>query len=149
MKKNETARYLASLTNQLLNNYEEKNARLAIKVRLTGSEFKCLCLFGSAEAMNNTEIAHRMKLSPARLTRIIDGIVKKGFMTKDYDSKDWRSVSIRLSRKGKLLLQKSEGLNESFYYNILNEIKIPQQQSLVHAMEKITSASNKWVEKVK
>lgn len=149
MNKNKASRYLASLTIQLLNSYEEKNARLAIKARLTGSEFKCLCLFGSTEVMSNTEIANRMNLSPARLTRIIDGIVKKGFMTKDYDTKDWRSVSIRLSRKGKLLLLKSDKVNENLFYNILSDIKISQQQSLVYAMEKITSASKKWLEEVK
>ena len=149
MNKNETSRYLASLTTQLISSYEEKNSRLAIKAGLTGSEFKCLSLFGSAKVMNNTEIANRMNLSPARLTRIIDGIVKKGFMTKDYDTKDWRSVSIKLSRKGKLFVQKSDKLNEGLYFKILSEIKVTQHQSLVFAMEKISSSSKEWLEKVK
>ena len=149
MNKNETARYLASLTSQLINSYEEKNIRLGIKAGLTGSEFKCLSHFGSTKVMSNTEIANRMNLSPARLTRIIDGIVKKGFMTKEYATKDWRSVNIRLSRKGKSFIQKSEKLNEDFYLRILSDIKIVQQQSLVYAMEKISSSSKEWLEKAK
>ena len=149
MNKKETARYLASLSSQLINSYEEKNMRLGIKAGLTGSEFKCLGQFGSVKVMTNTEIANRMNLSPARLTRIIDGIVKKGFMTKEYDSKDWRAVNIRLSRKGKSFIQKSERLNEDLYFKILSEINVLQQQSLVIAIEKISSSSKEWVEKVK
>lgn len=149
MNKHETARYLASLTFQLLTSYEEKNSRLALKAGLTGSEFKCLCLFGSAKVMSNSEIANRMNLSAARLTRIIDGIVKKGFMTKEYNTKDWRSVNIRLSRKGRLFIQKTDKLNEDLYYKILSDIKISQQQSLVHAMEKISLSSKDWLEKFK
>lgn len=149
MNKNETAKHLASLTIGLLNIHEEKNSRLAIKAGLTGSEFKCISIFGSAKAMSNTEIANRMNLSPARLTRIIDGIVKKGFMTKGYDAKDWRSVSIRLSGKGKSLVQKLDKLNEDLYRKILSDLKNSQQQSLVYSMEKISSASMEWLKKIK
>lgn len=149
MNKNETARYLASLTSQLINSYEEKNMRLGIKAGLTGSEFKCLSHFGSTKVMSNTEIANRMNLSPARLTRIIDGIVKKGFMNKGYDTKDWRSVSISLSRKGKSLVQKLDKLNEDLYNKILSDLKISQQKSLVYAMEKISASSKEWLEKIK
>ena len=70
-------------------------------------------------------------------------------MNKGYDTKDWRSVSISLSRKGKSLVQKLDKLNEDLYNKILSDLKISQQQSLVFAMEKISSSSKVWLEKIK
>ena len=150
MKKNDTAKYLANLTIRLLTSFENKNTNFAIKGGLTGSEFKCLCFFGAdKKVMSNSGIANEMNLSASRLTRIIDGLVKKGFMTREYDKKDWRSVNITLSRKGKSFIQKSDKLNEDLFYKILSEINISQQQSLVYAIEKICSSTEKWLVKGK
>jgi DNA-binding MarR family transcriptional regulator len=71
------ANQLADLTFKLLANCQEKEARLAEQYGLTQAEFRCLRLFGSKESSNNKAIAERMNLSPSRLTRIIDGLVKK------------------------------------------------------------------------
>ncbi len=77
METNSTASRLANLTFSLLANCQEKEVHLAELHGLTQAEFRCLRLFGTDESLNNKTIAERMNLSPSRLTRIIDGLVKK------------------------------------------------------------------------
>ena len=68
---------LADLTFSLLTTCQEKESRLAEQYGLTQAEFRCLRSFGTEENLNNKSIAERMNLSPSRLTRIIDRLVKK------------------------------------------------------------------------
>ncbi len=111
------------------------------------AEFKCLRLFGADESLNNTQIAKRMKLSPSRLTRIIDGLVTKGYMKREIDQSDRRNMIVILSRRGKILTNK---LNKAFvdiHYDILQDIDASQHESLITAMEHLHLAIEKWLQK--
>jgi len=149
MNESQTVKYLSSLTIRLLVSYEEKNTRLANERGLTEAEFRCLRLFGSDKGISNTKIAARMNLSPSRLTRIIDGLVEKGFMTRGDDRKDRRLLNITLSRKGKLFVHKLDKLNDALHHKILKEISVSQRKSVIVAMEKLYSATEKWLKKTK
>ncbi len=147
MRINQTADRLANLTFSLLARCQEKEAWLAEQHRLFQAELKCLRLFGPKESLNNTQISKRMNLSPSRLTRIIDGLVLKGYMKREVDQKDRRNMRVFLSRRGKLLTNK---LNQAFidiHYEILKDINVSQHQSLITAMEHFLVALEKWLQK--
>lgn len=147
MNKNKIIKPLASLTFQLVARYQEKNTRLANKIGLSEAEFRCLRLFGSDKRLNNTKIAKRMNLSASRSTRIVDGLVEKGYMFREIDRKDFRALSLTLSRKGKLV---NHNLGMSYVdisYRFLKNIKTSQRKPLMIAMEKLNSASERWLHK--
>jgi DNA-binding MarR family transcriptional regulator len=147
MNKNKTAKLLANITFHLLARYEEHNTRLANERGLTESEFKCFRLFGSDKGLSNQKIAARMNLSESRLTRIIDGLVAKGYMMRRFDQKDSRRLNITLSRKGKSLAHKLDKLNDDVHIKILNDIKISEHKALIGVMENLYSATEKWLKK--
>jgi len=149
MSKNDTAKLLAKITFQLLARYQEHNTRMANESGLTESEFRCLRLFGSDKGLSNQKIAARMNLSESRLTRIIDGLVAKRFMTREFDRKDWRRLNITLSRKGKSFAHKLDKLNDDIHFKILNDIKISQHKPLINVMENLYSATEQWLKKSK
>jgi DNA-binding MarR family transcriptional regulator len=147
MSKNQTAERLANLTFSLLAGCQEKEAWLAEQHGLFQAEFKCLRLFGTNEGLNNTEISERMNLSPSRLTRIIDGLVQKGYMQRAIDPSDRRNMIVTLSRRGKILTNK---LNRAFvdvHQEILQDINVSQHEPLITAMEHLHSAIEKWLQK--
>jgi len=149
MSTNKTAVRLADLTFSLLARCQEKEARLAEEHGLFQAEFKCLRLFGSDESLNNKKIAQRMNLSPSRLTRIIDGLEKKGYMQREINQKDRRNMRVSLSRRGKIFTNK---LNKAFidiHSEILQDIDISQHESLITAMEHLQLAIEKWLQKPK
>jgi len=147
MNTDQTAERLADLTFSLLARCQEKEAWLAEEHGLFQAELKCLRLFGSDESLNNKEIAKRMKLSPSRLTRIIDGLVRREYMKREIDPGDRRNMQVFLSRRGKILTNK---LNKAFveiHYEILQDIDVSQHESLINAMEHLSIAIEKWLHK--
>jgi len=147
MSKDQIAERLANLTFSLLAGCQEKEAWLAEQHGLFQAEFKCLRLFGSDESLNNTQISKRMNLSPSRLTRIIDGLVKKGYMQRSIDPNDRRNMIVTLSRRGKILTNK---LNRAFvevHEEILQDIDVSQHEPLINAMENLHLAIEKWLQK--
>ena len=131
----DTATRLADLTFTLLANCQEKENRLAEQYGLTQAEFRCLRLFGAEECLNNKHIAERMKLSPSRLTRIIDGLVKKG------------NMRVSLSERGKLLVKKLNQAYIDIHSEILQDIDDQQHKPLINAMTNLLSALEKWIAK--
>ncbi len=147
MSTNQTAERLADLTFTLLQRCQEKEARLAEEHGLFQAEFRCIRLFGSDESLNNTQISKRMKLSPSRLTRIIDCLEKKGYMKREIAQKDRRNMRIFLSRRGKILTNK---LNKAFidlHSEILQDIDVSQHEPLITAMEHLQLAIEKCLQK--
>ena len=147
MSTNQTAERLADLTFSLLARCQEKEAWLAEEHGLFQAELKCLRLFGSDETLNNKEIAKRMNLSPSRLTRIIDGLASRGYMTREIDQSDRRNMRVFLSRRGKILTNKLHKAFVEIHYEILEDIDASQHESLITAMEHLSSAIEKWLQK--
>ncbi len=147
MSTNQNAERLADLTFSLLQRCQEKEAWLAEEHGLFQAEFRCLRLFGSDETLNNKQLAKRMNLSPSRLTRIIDGLEKRGYMQREIAQKDRRNMRIFLSRRGKILTKK---LNKAFidlHSEILQDIDVSQHEPLITAMGHLQSSIEKWLKK--
>ncbi len=143
----QNAARLADLTFTLLANCQEKEDRLAEQYGLTQAEFRCLRLFGTDECLNNKHIAERMKLSPSRLTRIIDGLVKKEYIMREIDINDRRNMRVSLSEKGKLLVNKLNQAYINIHKEILEDIEDQQHKPLITAMTHLLSALEKWIAK--
>ena len=147
MSTNQTAERLADLTFSLLQRCQEKEVWLAEEHGLFQAEFRCLRLFGFDESLNNKEIAKRMNLSPSRLTRIIDGLASRGYMKREIDQSDRRNMRVFLSRRGKILTNKLHKAFVEIHYEILEDIDASQHESLITAMEHLSSAIEKWLQK--
>ncbi len=147
METNSTASRLANLTFSLLANCQEKEVHLAELHGLTQAEFRCLRLFGTDESLNNKTIAERMNLSPSRLTRIIDGLVKKRYIRRNIDSNDRRNMRVNLSAKGIALVQQLNKAYVDIHEEILMDIDPSQHEQLIVAMTHLLEALEKWLEK--
>lgn len=148
MKKQELhddAVQLAELTFNLLEGCHEKELRMAEKHGLTPAEFRCLRIFSLTEKSSNKEIAERMNLSPSRLSRVLDGLVQKGYMTRRIDAEDRRNMQVSLSKKG---VQVVENLNIDYtkiHEEILANIDQSQHKNLIRGMSQLLTALNQWM----
>ncbi|HKB85807.1 MAG TPA: MarR family transcriptional regulator [Ignavibacteriaceae bacterium] len=143
--KTENASKLADLTFKLLANCQEKEARLAESYGLTQSEFRCLRLFNKDDVLNNKQVAERMNLSPSRLTRIIDGLVVKGYIIRQIEPSDRRNMKVQLSKRGKVIVQKLNDAYVKIHKEILEDIDKNQHKPLINAMENLLVALQKWI----
>ena len=147
MREIQKAESLANITFNLLVRCQEKEARLAEAHKLLEAEFKCFRIMGSEENLNNNELAKRMRLSPGRITRIIDGLVEKGYMQRKIDQADRRNMKLSLSNKGRNLTKKLTSAYIQIHKEILQEIDVSQHKSLLTAMEQLHSAVERWLQK--
>ena len=144
---NKNAEMLANLTFNLLARCQEKEARLAEQNKLLEAELKCLRIMDLEESINNQDVADRMNLSPSRITRIIDGLVKKGYILREIDREDRRNMKISLTEKGVNLTNKINNAFVEIHKEILKEIDNSQHESLLTTMGNLQSAVEKWLQK--
>lgn len=149
MKKNKNAEMLANLTFNLLARCQEKESRLAKQHNLLEAEFKCLRLMSSEENPNNKEIAEKMNLSPSRITRIMDGLIKKGYMFREINNADRRNMVLSLSKRGKNLTTRLNNAFIEIHQDILNEIDEKQHAPLIIAVENLHLAIDRWLQRPK
>ncbi|GAB6281681.1 MAG: MarR family transcriptional regulator [Ignavibacterium sp.] len=140
-----TAEKLADLTFQLLASCQEKENRLARQYNLTDAEFRCLRSMTENEFLNNKEIAERMNLSPSRLTRIIDGLVKKGYVKREIQPNDRRNMQVYLSEKGIDFVKQLNRAYVNIHTQILSEIDKSQHKPLIEAMDNLLRSVNNWL----
>jgi DNA-binding MarR family transcriptional regulator len=150
MKTNELekdAGRLANLTFTLLATCQQKENLIAEQYGLTQAEFRCLKLFDKKEVINNKTIAKRMGLSASRLTRIIDGLVAKGYTEREINLTDRRNMDVQLSKKGKQLVQKLDHTYINIHKELLGDIENSQHKPLISAMTSLLNAMEKWLAK--
>jgi DNA-binding MarR family transcriptional regulator len=143
----QTAESLADLTHNLLTICQTKEEWVAAQRGLFQAEFKCLRIFGSDKSLTCKEIANRMNLSRSRITRIIDGLEKKGYMNREINLTDRRNMRITLSRKGKILTKRLDKEFIDIHFEILQDIDVSKHKSLITTMENLLTASEKWLQK--
>jgi len=140
-----SASNLADLTFKLLATCHEKEERIARQHNLTQAEFRCLRQINEIENINNKEIAERMNLSASRLTRIIDGLVEKGYVVREIEPNDRRNMRLYLSENGKEFTHKLDEAYIGIHSQILSDIDSGQHQPLISAMTGLLSAVEKWM----
>ncbi len=136
---------LAELTFKLLTNCQEKEVKLAEQYGLTQSEFRCLRLFTKESVINNKELAQAMGLSASRLTRIVDGLVKKKYVLREIDPSDRRNMKVSLSKKGNEIAIKLNKAYIEIHKQILQNIDNSDHPSLISGMKKLLSALENWI----
>ena len=142
-----TAKNLADLTFKLLASCHEKEERLAKSHNLTQAEFRCLKSIQEGEIINNREISSRLKLSASRLTRIIDGLVQKGYVVREIDPADRRNMRLSLSPRGVEFVRKMNENYVEIHKEILKNIEENQHRPLITAMTQLLTALEKWIAK--
>lgn len=137
---------LASLVFDLLANCQEKETRMAAVHGLTHSEFRCLRFLKDMPEATNKKLAEKMDLTPGRLTRILDGLARKKFMSRKPRVNDRRTVEIQLTSKGNALLERLEIDSIQAHKEILESMSIPHEE-LVGGMEVFLGSVKDWLNK--
>jgi len=60
------------------------------RFQLPDAEFRCLGMFGEERYLTAKSIAHRMNVVKSRVSKIIDGLLKKGLIQRIKDPEDSR-----------------------------------------------------------
>ncbi len=73
---------------------------LCAEADISPREMAALESLQSGERVSGNELSRRMDLSPSRGSRIIDRLIRKGFLLRETDPNDRRAVLLSLSSRG-------------------------------------------------
>ncbi len=82
----------------------ENDSRFISNLNISDSEYNFIKALIACKKMNSKSIANKMNLSPSRVSRIIDKMVKGGYLNRKSSEEDRRNISISLTNKGNNLL---------------------------------------------
>jgi len=84
-----------------------------------------------------TEAARLMSVSTAAMTGIINRLVRGGYLQRIYDSKDRRTIKVKLTAKGAELVKKINSQRRQMIVKIFSRITEPERQSYLMILTKI------------
>jgi DNA-binding MarR family transcriptional regulator len=139
-EKSRIAERMAELTIELLEQCQVKQERIADNLGLTVAEFKLLRVFRNDTMVTAGDLARRMQLSSSRLTRILDGLVRKEVVTREVAPDDRRVVQVRLTERGGHLQRELSSQYLQTHVDILELLPDGAGDSVIVAMEKLRDA---------
>ena len=90
--------------------------------RISDSEYNFFIAFASNDSFDSKLIAQKMNLSLSRVSRVVDKMVKNGYIERKIDLTDRRTICLNLTEKGILLSKEIENYRKKCEQIILENI---------------------------
>lgn len=131
-----------SLILRLRSNKLLEQEHMRIICNLSVAEYRGIMAQRNGQEMTCQEMAKVMELSPSRSSRVIENLVRKGYIIRKISRNDRRSVAVTLSRKGREVKEKirqnreqlEQDLQSSFSEDEIDAIKNSLRMLLDHFM---------------
>lgn len=76
-------------------------------------------------------LAEILRLDRSTVTRLVDGLEAQGFLIREQDSADRRSLKLALTEKGERFFRSTEETMEEFYASIIAKIPVGDRRALL------------------
>jgi DNA-binding MarR family transcriptional regulator len=101
---------------------QSTSKRMASSFGITGPQRLVLRIVGQFPDMSAKELAHILHLHPSTITGILQRLVRKGLLEREYDSADRRRVRLRVRRQARRFMSRSSGTVEAAVEAALKEV---------------------------
>jgi DNA-binding MarR family transcriptional regulator len=101
------------------------------KFDLPDAELRCLLLFGNERYLTSTGIAQKMNLVKSRISKIVDGLIKKDLIQSIKDPEDSRISLLSLTPAGQKKLDEIKRFLEQTHQRVLQQVAPEQRNTLL------------------
>ena len=115
---------------------DEKQIRTLCNVSL--AEYKAILEIKTTERITCNILSQKMGLSPSRGSRIIDGLVRKGYLLKTTNPEDRRSFVLSLSSKGAKIRKQIEQERNNCEKRIREKLSTKEFGLIKESLELVT-----------
>ncbi|UCD20057.1 MAG: winged helix-turn-helix transcriptional regulator [candidate division WOR-3 bacterium] len=126
-----------------------KDLFLVKKVGISYAEYNCLIQFNDADTIGMKELAARLDITPAGVTRIVSSLDERGIVERRIDRKDRREINVVLTRKGKRIVQDIHQASLDLHREIVKHINPKDCESIIQGIEQLTNAVAMWLDRHK
>ena len=138
------AEKLAQLTFLLARACESKEDYFTKLYNLTNAEFRCMRFLNSDCPYSVKEIAGMMGLTSGRITQIITGLEKKGYIVREIDKSDRRNIQVRLTESAKPYIKNVTEKHVELHGRVLENISKETRESVLYAIEELLKSLSSW-----
>jgi DNA-binding MarR family transcriptional regulator len=110
------------------------------RFNLPDAELRCLMLFGEERYLTPKGIAHKMNVVKSRITKIIDGLIRKDLIQRIKDPEDSRISLLSLTATGQSKLSDIKQFLNSVHAQVLMQIPSEQRKKLLLNLDLLKSS---------
>ena len=101
------------------------------RFKLPDAELRCLLLFGDERYLTAKSIAHRMNVVKSRVSKIIDGLIRKSLIQCVADPEDSRVKLLSLTSVGQKKINEIKSFMEDVHGQVLSQMAPDQRQTML------------------
>jgi DNA-binding MarR family transcriptional regulator len=110
------------------------------RFKLPDAELRCLMLFGEERYLTPKGIAYKMNVVKSRISKIIDGLIKKKLIQRIKDPEDSRISLLSLTDKGHDKINKVKAFLDDIHQKVLLEVPTEQRKNLMLNLDLLKSS---------
>jgi len=110
------------------------------RFQLPDAELRCLVLFNEARYLTATDIALKMNVVKSRVSKIVDGLLKKEFIHRIKDPEDSRISLLSLTPHGQQKLNDINTFLEDVHYQMLLQLKPEERKTVLANLNMLRSS---------
>lgn len=107
---------------------------------LPEAELRCLLLFRNERYLTAKTIAGRLNVAKSRVTKIVDGLLRKNLLDQTSDHEDLRVKLLRLTPGGEKLVMEVVSFRTELHDTVLHQFSTEQRSSLLNALSQLRRA---------
>ena len=107
---------------------------------LPDAELRCLLLFGDERYLTPKGIAHKMNVVKSRITKIIDGLLKKNLIQRIKDPEDSRVSLLSLTSEGHKKIGEIKDFLNQVHEQVLLQFPLEQLKRLLMDLDMLKSS---------
>ena len=129
-----------SLIAKLYQCCQERMQYQSDRFKLPDAELRCLMLFGEERYLTPKGIAYKMNVVKSRISKIIDGLIKKDLVQRIKDPEDSRISLLSLTGKGYDKISQLKAFHDNIHQKVLEEMPTEQRKILLMNLDLLKSS---------
>lgn len=129
-----------NLVTRLFQCCQERMQYQCERFEMPDAELRCLMLFGDERYLTPKGIALKMNVVKSRITKIVDGLIKKGLVHRIKDPEDSRISLLSLTPKGQSKLQEIHRFLNDVHEQVLLKMPADQRNTLLMNLDMLKSS---------
>ncbi len=101
------------------------------RFQLPDAEFRCLLLFGEERYLTAKSIAYKMNVVKSRVSKIIEGLIKKKLIQCITDPEDSRVKLLSLTAAGQKKINEIKKFMEDIHIQVLSQMAPDQRKAML------------------
>lgn len=128
---------LLSLIDRLKAGCIASEMRIREETGLSPAEYNGIAAIKPDEIITGSVLSQKMALSPSRASRVIDKMVKNGYLVRQTDADDRRKCTISLAKRGINIKKKIDRLKTNCDQRIREQLSQKEIETLTHSLKQI------------